>query len=289
MARTRVQVPTTDVLTVEKALAAAATPSWRKPVIRQPLTQAFPALSEIKEFRSKICLFDADRTKVFDVVSPRYQLVEHAQAVDAVEAALAKYFGAKASDLRFNIRTLRNGAAIRGEVKLPIAPIRLGKDDVNELTLNLGNSYDRSSPFRCELGAFRLICSNGMKVGQFFGSISARHVGGERAELGDGNDSILDQLDNIVKRAPLVKEVWQKWQDTPLELEEAQELMGNWELPRMYADPIFETSRWTKPRTKWQFYNDLTHMSTHLTRSMQRRLDFDDWIAKVFYEDAVEV
>lgn len=112
------------------AAVAVATlvPDWRKPVVRMPLTQAFPQFEQVREFKSKICLFNEDRTKVFDVVSDRYQLVEHGKAIDAVEKALVRHFG-KGKAPTFNIRSLNGGARIRGEVKLPIPGIRLGKND----------------------------------------------------------------------------------------------------------------------------------------------------------------
>lgn len=143
------------------------------------------------------------------------------------------------------------------------------------------NSYDRSCPFYACLGAFRLICSNGAQVGETFGEINARHVG-EADLLGDGNDSILDQLGEIIKRAPMVKQVWQEWADTKVTREEAEARL-QW-LPAMYRTPILEEARWTKARSMWEFYNDLTHMSTHLTRSLNRRMEFDDKIAAMFYD-----
>lgn len=267
-------------------IQAPVVPEWRKPVVRVPLTQAFPQFDQIKEFRSKVCLFSEDRSKLYDVVSPRYQLVEHGKAIDAVEMALARYFG-KGKAPTFNVRTLNNGARLRAEVKLPLDPIRLAKNDVNELTLLMRNSYDRSSPFTATLGSFRLICSNGAKIGTTYGEISARHVGGEEGDLlGDGNDVILDQLDQIIKRAPMVRETWAAWADTPVAREEAEALV-DW-LPAKYASPILDEGRWTKKRSMWDLYNDLTHMSTHLTQSLNRRMEFDDRIAAIFYNNDVE-
>lgn len=260
---------------------AIGTPDWRRPVIRMPLAQAFPEFSEVKEFKSKVCLFSEDRSRVFDVVSDRYQLVEHGQAVDVVEQALSKYF-TKASDLKFNIRSTANGARIRGEVRLPIAPVKIGKNDVSHLTLLLRNSYDRTSVFSAKLGAFRVVCSNGMVIGDTFGQITARHVGAQEA-LTEG-DSILDQLDQIIHRAPMVRQVWQEWQDTPFTQEDMQEALGTW-LPALYREPLLDDGKWKAPRSKWEAYNDLTHMSTHLTKSPQRRQEFDEIIAKIFYNE----
>lgn len=266
-------------MTERTPVISEVVPDWRRPVVAQTLTQAFPQLAEVKEFRNKVCLFSHDRTRVFDVVSPRYQVVDHGAAMDAITQAMEKYFG-KAPDM--NVRTLNGGARIRAEFKLPIAPIKLAGKDVNELTLVARNSYDRSCVFNATLGAFRLICSNGMKIGMQLGAITARHVG-QQAALTDGNDSILDQLDNIIKRAPLVKQLWEQWADQPITRELAIQQTAGW-LPAMYGDPIFEEDRWPKgKRTVWDFYNDLTYMSTHRTRSMTRRMAFDDRIASLFY------
>ena len=59
------------------------TPEWMRPVVMEPLTQAFPQFEEVKEFRSKICLFSHDRSRVFDVVSPRYKLIEHGKIYES--------------------------------------------------------------------------------------------------------------------------------------------------------------------------------------------------------------
>ena len=56
-------------------------PEWRKPIIAVPLSQHFPELSQVKEFRSKQVLLSHDRSKLFDVVSSKYRVVQHSQAL----------------------------------------------------------------------------------------------------------------------------------------------------------------------------------------------------------------
>ena len=251
------------------------TPEWRRPVVRVPLTQAFPQLEEIKEFKSKVCLFNEDRSRVFDVVSPRYQLVEHGQAYDRIDTALQKFFG---KPVTANVRSINNGARIRAEFKLPIAVINIGgAHDVNEITLLMRNSYDRSFVFSATLGAFRLICTNGMKIGETFGEIKARHIGAESQD----DSHILESLDLMISNAPKLKRLWEEWFDTKVELPEAQALLEPARFPAKYIDPVLKEDRF--PRTKWDLYNDLTNFATHHTRSVSRRMEFDDVIAKLFY------
>ena len=266
---------------IKVASSAPAIPDWQKPVIVAPLTQAFPQFQSVKEFRSKVCLFNHDRTQVFDVTSDRYQVVQHGEAVASVEKALASFFG-KGAAPTFNVRSLNGGARIRAEVKLPIPDVKLAKGDVSHLTLIMRNSYDRSCSFSAKLGAFRLVCSNGMTVGETFGAIKAKHIVRVGHELGDGQDSILDQLGEVIKRAPMVKEIWEKWADQRVIPEEAAAAI-DW-LPAKYRTPLVEAPAWKRPVNAWEFYNMLTHMSTHLTGSLQRRMDFDEKISQMFYE-----
>lgn len=272
----QVQAPTTQPVTLVDAV-----PEWQRPVVRVPLAQAFPLLGEVKEFKNRVCLLSHDRTKCFDVVSDRYQLVEHATAVAAMQDAWVKTFGAKAMPL--NIRTTKDGARLFATAVLPIPHLVLAKGDVTEFNLNIVNSYDRSRVFSAGLGGKRLVCTNGMKLGASFGSIAQRHVGATDAdgELTDGNDSIIDSLGRLVARAPLVKRIWEQWVDTKVEREQAEAAL-HW-LPGMYSKPLLEAERWKRPQTVWEFYNGLTHMSSHLTKTLQRRQDFEDAIEAMFY------
>lgn len=250
-----------------------AKPVWMMPIIHVPLQQAFPALGEVKEFSNKICLFNHDRTKVFDVVSPKYQVIEHGDAYARINRALKTHFHKEVS---CNVRSFNQGARIRAEFKLPVPPIRLGKTDVSELTLVLRNSYDRCWSFSALLGAFRLICSNGMMIGTQFAGIKGKHVG----TLDDA--SMLASLEHMIGQAPRLKDVWEEWQDTTLSRIEVEELLEN-QFPKKYLDPIF-AERW-EDQSKWDLYNKLTAFATHDTRSLQRRVEFDEKIAKLFYGD----
>lgn len=251
-------------------------PEWRKPIIAAPLSQHFPELAQVKEFRSKQVLLSHDRSKLFDVVSSKYRVVQHGQALDTVEQALQQYFG-KGADIQGSVRALDGGARVIAEYKLPIAPVKIANKDVNEITVTVRNSYDRTWPLDASLGAFRLICSNGMRIGETFGSMTLKHVGTE------SQDSILEHLDLIISRAPMLKDLWTSWADTRVEHEEAVELLDG-QFPAKYLEPIIGEQA-TYPMTKWQLYNHLTRFATHDTKSLRRRVEFDEKISKLFYSD----
>lgn len=252
---------------------------WRQPVIRVPLTQAFPQLDEVKEFRSKICLFNHNRTKVFDVVSPKYQVIEHGKAFDTVQEALNKYFD---TEVKSSVRSINGGSRIRAEFKLPIKPITVARVDVSEITLVMRNSYDRTWVFSALLGAFRQVCSNGAMVGSKFGGIRGKHV----SISGEDDSEFMQSPDHMISKAPRLKDLWQEWADVKVSYDEAYVLLDN-QFPDKYLEPILQTERF--PKTKWELYNDLTRFATHDTKSIARRVEFDEKIANIFYGDYEEI
>lgn len=256
-----------------------ATPEWQQPVIAMPLTQAFPQFDQVKEFRSKVCLFNHDRTKVFDVVSNRYQVIPHITAFTQINEGLEEFFG---KPVKSDVRSINGGARMSAKFRLPIKPIQIAKGDVSEITLMLRNSYDRGWTFSATLGAFRLVCSNGMMIGESFGKISARHL--QSVEPDPEQIPLLEQLSDMIARAPELKALWEEWADVRMTFETAQALLAG-QFPARYLDPVLQESHF--PRTKWQLYNDLTRFSTHDTKSLNRRLEFDEKISRLFYNGAV--
>lgn len=256
-------------------------PEWRKPVVAVPLTQAFPELNEVKEFKSKVCLFNHDRTRVFDVVSDKYHVIDHGQALDVLTEAVQGYF----TDLTIvpTVRSFNGGARVAATIKIPVAPIVVKKGDVTEVSISVRNSYDRSAPFNATLAGLRLICTNGMKTSDQFGSINAKHVG--TADPAARNADIYAGLERMVQSTPELQNLWREWAETRVTYDEAVALLAG-KFPEKYLLPVLDTSHF--PRSKWDLYNDLTRFATHDTKTIQRRLDFDDRISKLFYATADE-
>lgn len=64
----------------------------------------------------------------------------------------------------------------------------------SEPTLVLRNSYDTSSSLLFAIGAWRIVCSNGLLLGSGFG-IAARHVGNVRELVADVLKSVPEQIE----------------------------------------------------------------------------------------------
>lgn len=79
------------------------------------------------------------------------------------------------------------------------------------------NSHDASTSIKMLIGIFRLVCSNGLIVGQTFGGVSIRHVGDVWTKIDKG-------LEDIKTRLPLVAESIQDFSRIQLNDSKTREL-----------------------------------------------------------------
>jgi hypothetical protein len=99
------------------------------------------------------------------VVSKRYQLLPHAEAADAVRAALSS-IGVHPRDMQAEASLTAYGARLWLAVRLP-REYDFDPGDGHPLALRLVclNSVDGSTPLRILLGWYRFVCANGLAVG----------------------------------------------------------------------------------------------------------------------------
>lgn len=99
------------------------------------------------------------------VVSKRYQLLAHAEAADAVRAAVGA-LGVHPRDMQAEASLTGYGARMHLQVRLP-RQFDFDPGDGHTLALRVVclNSVDGSSPLRVLLGWYRFVCANGLVVG----------------------------------------------------------------------------------------------------------------------------
>lgn len=251
------------------------TEDWAREPISTPLMQAFPAFGDVKEFRKKVCILSHDRSKVFAVVSDRYQLVKHSDAIAAVEGAILKGFK---QEPKRSLRTIGGGSGIVANFTWKTAPsLQPAKGDMVGLQVQLRNSYDGSSPFNVQVSALRLACTNGMTFGNALGRVNFKHYPGNLSDLG----ALSHSLQGILSGARSLETVWRDWIGQKITYEEATALIGE-RFPAKYRKMVLVESKF--PMSAWSFYNEMTAMATHHTNSFQTQLDFSDKIAKLFYK-----
>ena len=221
---------------------------------------------------------------ILSVVSETYKLLTHKAAVEQTEKVLAEVGEWK----RGKTSLTQDGARMRMEYTFPKMNVNLGKtidvhgkelDDIVNPTLVLQNSYDESLEFGFVLGAFRLVCTNGLRVGFDIMNISRRHTSGLDVDyiLGQARTAS-DMFFNRV--IPRYKEL------TTEKITNVKEFMENLKeekkIPGRLVDKVSEGII-KNEITRWDAYNAFTRYLTHdYDKSEDRREELSQVVARAF-------
>ena len=109
-----------------------------------------------------------DTDEILSVVTDKYKMVSNKDVVNAAKPVL-KEIGAKLTECE----TFANGARTSWTWKIPDVKVNIAgskytnslKEDYVHPTITIKNSYDGSVGLHILAGAFRLVCSNGLIIG----------------------------------------------------------------------------------------------------------------------------
>ena len=144
----------------------------KRSIVEQPQEIAFPEVVErpVKWGYDKDlhgadgykAIVNPDTGKLFSIVSKDYKLIRHEEAIEKVEKAI----GETANLGQYEIRTefYNGGGRMRCKYKFPKISVEIEQGDEINPELQLFNSYDKTYPFIVILGAYRVVCTNGLVV-----------------------------------------------------------------------------------------------------------------------------
>jgi len=135
------------------------------------------------------------------------------------------------------------------------------KDEM-DLTLTVLNSYDMSWRFRSIMGAFRLLCANGMILGDPLAEYSGKHT----ASL--DTDRAIKDLGVALEVYLQNTEVWQKYPDIAVTSLQVGTVFGaiakgSKTMLKMLDETFNNIYKEEMGNTLWALYNTLTDWSTH--------------------------
>jgi hypothetical protein len=144
-----------------------------------------------------------DTGKVYSIVSRDYRLIRHEDAITEVEQELS---GTKGLGEYEAITDFYNGGGrMRRTYRFKNVGVEIMKGDVINPELHLFNSYDTRWPFVVSLGAFRVVCTNGLVVGERYLNLRKRHV----YEI--GQIDIREEVGTAISRFKKQARQWKVW------------------------------------------------------------------------------
>jgi len=223
------------------------------PVIKKKL------VTEEGVYSGKMGVLRTDTNQILGVVGEDYQLLQHTIAVKATESVLESV--GKYEIIQKDVT--HAGARIYYSYNFPDIKYNITDDDDICLTLVMQNSYDGLLKFGFLLGAFRFICTNGMRIGTTLFEISHKHT--QNLSL-DGiavaaTKSITHFQDVII---PSMRSLTQKRIDSLVTLNyKLDTIRDQGFLPKKLIDVVEEHARHSRIKTEWDLYNEFTRYLTH--------------------------
>ncbi|HKZ45539.1 MAG TPA: DUF932 domain-containing protein [archaeon] len=230
------------------------TTEYNFPVELQPVMTLNPTKgSDI--IGGRLAVVRQDNGATLGIVSDKYELLRHGQVIDAFRNALSNV------NHEEKIQIANEGSSLFATYKLPGKTIEVRKGDLVSLQFVVKNSYNGTNALQIMLGAFRLVCTNGMTIGRQFFSFSQKHIGsngGVSIEIiKEKVEFLTDQFSKVL---PYMQEMSRH------ELSNSSEELFNLEnepLPKYLVNVARELYEKDKDYTRWGFYNGLTNAITH--------------------------
>jgi hypothetical protein len=219
----------------------------------------------------------ADDGSLYSLTTTNYNLITHDELLDSVESVLAKHpeFGQYSTQIKLSL----DGARLVAEYTFDNIEHTIANGDNINPSVRVSGSYDLGWMQRMDFGAFRLLCSNGLIVGDLLASYHRRHTNSLSI---DAMKSILSEgMGNYSNQV----ELWRSWVDTVLEKsrDEIQDDIRELGFTKKQSEEILDNEpevgeettitdklRTQDPLTKWFVYNVVCQYLSHRVENMDR-------------------
>lgn len=247
---------------------------WQRNVEILPYIQAYPELAENAMFNEKSVVISSEHDRLFGVHSSKAFLIKHLDALEVVNDCVKDMFNAEPE---IQVTSVKDGSKILARISLDaFSDITIGGDDRSKIQLLLTNNYARAAEFKLKLGAFRLVCSNGMVIGNTVAGFNSRQL----VDEGFNPTSLQSKVARIIDEAKFLYDLWTDWKDISLTYDQAIQLFDN-KFSQTKLEEILNQTLF--PRSMWDVYNDFTAYSTHRSKTASSQMTTDDLISSLFY------
>lgn len=230
------------------------------PVALQPIFTMNPVRLEDggsgDDIKRKKAVVRQDTGAVLGIVSDQYRLLEHKDVIESFRTAL------EGVDYTEKISVARDGAQLFASYRLNSELIEVQKGDLVSLQFIVKNSYDGTNALQILLGAYRLVCTNGMVIGKQFFTFSQKHIGEDvSVKIGTIQDKVEMLRGQFVDTLPHLQLLSRTDMVLPSDELFSDEYVS--ELPTYLVEAAKTSYDGVRDFTVWGFYNSLTNAITH--------------------------
>ena len=197
-------------------------------------------------------VMNTDTSEVLSIVTKDYTLVKNEDLINAITPAIKEHNGKLIEAKLFG-----DGARTQYKYQFQEHTVTIHGMDRLVPEIVIKNSYDGTIAVTVMAGAFRLVCSNGMVIGQIVDYFKNRHL--TDVQISKLNGIINDTIERTIKY--LSEEVAQLAEIKPVKEKHLLEVI------QMFPDRMMERAMeyitQHKPKDYWDLLNTATNIATH--------------------------
>ena len=222
---------------------------------------------------------DLNPDHVYSLMTKDYRIVQHEEQLamfDEVVKSNPEFGAAQRA-----ISLLNDGGKMEVKYRFPEVKMEIAEGDIVNPELIGRNSYDGGWRFTTMLGGYRVVCSNGLVVGKTIYMIKQFHYENLKIE------NIRVELDEAMHKFSIQTKLWESWVDRVTKYEEYEQVINDMKLGQKEAEIVQEELNNPKNTvngklTMWLFYNIITALITHHSRSQAKRIAMEDRARRAF-------
>lgn len=233
----------------------------------------------------RFAIVDQNTNNVFNICTDQYKPIYHELIIKNVEEAVAQMpqFGKP----EITISLLNGGARMKVHIMFPEVDYQVKPGDFFHPTSDIKTSYDLYWKYVVDFGAYRLVCANGLKVGEVFESFKKRHL------TGLDPNTLSDTLKAGMLRFDEQTQLWKHWTEEKIPLTLYNTLWEELPFSAPEKEKIEQTAAAgtglyltsalnSNELSRWDFYNVVTQFATHDIKSELRKIEIQPLITRAF-------
>ena len=205
-----------------------------------------------------VAIVNTETDEIANVVSKRYDLVQHRKALDPIVDAL-KHIG---RGVEGEIRKYQGGNSVVLKVKFDESfEVEGDSDYIQGFTVR--NSFDRSSSLKLSGYVERVVCSNGMVLQESVApTLKRKHFGRVKTE-----EEYKEWMEELLELSPQIKRTIEGMADDWIKIEHVEDALRHVGIPKSKAGEIAgrveEMDRTETEVSRRGLYNAITNYITH--------------------------